>query len=62
MNRVRGELRPNAKLNAAAVATIRTQYAAGKTMHDLAVEYGVALSLIHGVVHGRRWSHVGAAA
>lgn len=56
---LRGELNGRAKLTDAAVVEIREKYKTGNyNQMDLAVEYGVARSLISHVVTGRMWSHV----
>lgn len=54
-----GVMDPNAKLSAADVLAIRVRAAAGELRRALAAEYGVAESLISGIVRGHRWRHVG---
>lgn len=54
----RGEKRGNVKLTAAKVKNIRRRAAAGETLTSLAREYGVAPSLVCGVVKRKRWAHV----
>lgn len=53
-----GEQRPNAKLNAHAVAAIRQKCLMGIKQTDLAAEYGVAKSLIGRIATGQSWKHV----
>lgn len=55
----RGTQRPLAKLDDEAIRAIRRQYAAGgTTLSILARSYDVSLSLVHGIVHRRRWKHI----
>lgn len=56
----KGEANGNAILNATTVVEIRQAYAAGTVSQDaLAKRYGVAQSVISGVVHRKAWTHVG---
>ncbi|WP_428966271.1 HNH endonuclease signature motif containing protein [Micromonospora fluostatini] len=55
----RGSARPQAKLDEAAVLSIRTRFAAGELSTHLALEYGVSDSLISNIVNGHAWQHVG---
>lgn len=55
----RGTSHPNAKLNEAAVVSIRRRYALGGiSLADLAAEHNVRLTAIHAVVQRRSWRHV----
>ena len=70
---VRGERNPNAKLTAIQVAEIRAAYqgdgrktkvgglhgrASTPTLKQLAAQYGVAFSVIHGIVSGQIWKDI----
>lgn len=55
----RGEGRWSAKLTEEKVIAIREAIASGRSMAATAREAGVTVSLIHGIVHGHRWKHVG---
>jgi hypothetical protein len=55
----RGEAHGQARLTAAYVLAIRADYNRGRaSMRALAREFGIAPSHIHGLVHGRYWSHL----
>lgn len=56
-NTARGERQHSAKLTADAVRAIRAQYPK-KTLHELAVEFGVSHAAVHYVVVGQTWRHV----
>lgn len=48
-----------AKLTEADVLNIRERAAAGAKFKTLAAEFGVSPGLVSGIVHGKRWTHVG---
>lgn len=52
----RGENNPSAKLSAEQVEEIRSKLATGCTIRQLAKEYGVTATAVHGIKSGRRWS------
>jgi len=57
---IRGTASPNAKLDEEAVRDIRRRYGpdGGPSMSALARQYGVDISVIHGVIHRKSWKHV----
>lgn len=56
----RGSRKVNlARLSEWQVVDMRHKAAAGALLADLAVEYGVAPSLVSNIVRGNRWCHVG---
>lgn len=55
----RGEQAGKAKLTESNVLEIRRRYAAGGvTTRALALEFGVAASVIHGAIKGKYWAHL----
>lgn len=54
----RGEHHPSARLNENDVRNIRAAVANGAHHRGLAEQYGVAQSLISGIVSRKRWAHV----
>lgn len=55
----KGGMDPAAKLTDDMIIAIRTRAANGEKNRALAAEYGVAESLISGIIRGSRWKHVG---
>jgi hypothetical protein len=56
---LRGERHGHAKLTDAQVRTIRARYAqGGVTQTELGRQFGVHVSLVHLIVHGRIWRHL----
>lgn len=56
----RGIKRPNAKLSDEDVVAMRTAFAVGDLrMQDIGTRYKVSVSLVHGILKGTRWSHIG---
>lgn len=55
----RGSMDPSAKLDEAKAVAIRIRAANGEPNRNLAIEFGVAESLVSGVVRGTRWRHAG---
>ncbi len=55
----KGEDFPQSKLTNVRVFEIRQKASRGKTLEDLAVEYGVSSVLVGQVVRGEIWRHVG---
>jgi hypothetical protein len=55
---IRGSAHVMAKLSEAGVMAIRAGYAEGKTMKELAEQYGVSRSLVSGILSGRKWGHM----
>ncbi len=51
----RGEAVRRAKLTWSEVNEIRDRWAKGETFASLASTFGVAPSLVHGIVHNKRW-------
>lgn len=54
----RGECVGSSKLTETQVLEIRRRRADGEKLEALASTFGVAVSTIHGIVHGRRWAHL----
>lgn len=55
----RGRDRPNSKLFDVTVWYIKARYAmGGKTISDLAREFGVSRSVVSRIVSGKSWSHI----
>lgn len=54
-----GEKNGNARLTGGTVVMIRVQYSSGVAQHRLATAYGVSVSTINAILHGRTWGHVG---
>lgn len=57
--KIRGEKSKNAKLTEEAVRRIFERATNGERYREIRREFGVSLSLIHGIVHGYRWAHLG---
>lgn len=55
---VQGERNSKAKLTAEQVQAIRRAGASGQRPSDLARQYGVVHSCIHGILTGRTWKHL----
>jgi hypothetical protein len=55
----RGAANANAKLSIEQVVEIRRRYADGEFQTALAREFGVSAGAVAGIVHRRRWAHVG---
>jgi len=55
---LRGEGIACARLTRAEVADIRTIYAAGATLRELGLKYGVHRATVRDVVRRKTWAHV----
>lgn len=53
-----GEQHSRAKLTSEQVTAMRSELAAGATMHSLAVRYGVADATVQSIKEGRTWRHL----
>lgn len=54
----RGSRSPLAKLTEADILRIRESFLFGGRMSSIAMAYGVDSATIHGIVHGKTWTHV----
>lgn len=57
-SRTRGERNGHAKLTEADVKAARSSHATGQSIAELARQFKVSASAMHGVVHRRTWAHV----
>jgi hypothetical protein len=55
---VRGEQHAAAKLTAADVRVIRMRLASGSAAPAIARDFGVSPEAVHGIKHGRTWTHI----
>ncbi len=55
---IQGERSRIAKVTDDKVRVMREEFKAGTTQTALANRFGVSISLVNGIVHGRRWRHV----
>lgn len=59
LNTSKGEDHYTTNLTVKDIVTIREKYAQGRrTQHSLGLEYGIAQSAIHGIIHRRTWKDV----
>lgn len=54
----RGERLPQAKLTEAEVIDLRARFEAGERQAALARRFGLDRSTVHGIVHGKLWTHL----